>query len=44
MHAIQKFSKLDFKKFHPSGSLSVKLKTVEDLMLVGRKIPFVNEI
>ena len=39
----KKFSKLDFKKFHPSGSLSVKLKTVEDLMLVGRKIPFVNE-
>jgi arabinose-5-phosphate isomerase len=39
----KKFGKLDFKKFHPSGSLSVKLKTVEDLMLVGKKIPFVNE-
>ena len=39
----RKFSKLDFKKFHPSGSLSVRLKTVEDLMLRGRNIPFVNE-
>ena len=39
----KKFGKLDFKKFHPSGSLSVKLKTVEDLMLVGKKIPFVKE-
>ena len=39
----KKFGKLDFKKFHPSGSLSVKLKTVEDLMLVGKKIPFVND-
>ena len=40
---FKKFGKLDFKKFHPSGSLSIKLKTVEDLMLVGKKIPFVNE-
>ena len=39
----KKFSKLDFKKFHPSGSLSVKLKTVEDLMLVGKKIPLISE-
>ena len=39
----KKFGKLDFKKFHPGGSLSIKLKTVEDLMLVGEKIPFVNE-
>ena len=39
----KKFGKLDFKKFHPSGSLSVKLKTVEDLMLTGKKIPFVSE-
>ena len=39
----KKFSKIDFKKFHPSGSLSIKLKTVEDLMLVGKKIPFVKE-
>ena len=39
----KKFGKIDFKKFHPGGSLSIKLKTVEDLMLVGKKIPFVNE-
>ena len=39
----KKFGKLDFKKFHPSGSLSIKLKTVEDLMLLGKKIPFINE-
>ena len=39
----KKFGKLDFKKFHPSGSLSIKLKTVEDIMLVGNKIPFVKE-
>ena len=37
------FGKLDFKKFHPGGSLSVKLKTVSDLMLTGKKIPFINE-
>ncbi len=40
---IKKFGKLEFKKFHPGGSLSVKLKTVEELMYVGRKIPFINE-
>ena len=38
----KKFGKLDFKKFHPSGSLSVQLKTVGDLMLTGKKIPFVS--
>ncbi len=38
-----KFSKLDFKKFHPSGNLGKKLQTVEDLMLVDKKIPFINE-
>jgi len=37
------FGKLDFKKFHPGGSLSVKLKTVSDLMFTGNKIPFVKE-
>ena len=36
-------SKKDFKKFHPSGSLGAKLKTVEDLMFVKEKIPFINE-
>ncbi len=39
----KKIGKLDFKKFHPSGSLSTKLKTVGDLMLIKNKIPFVNE-
>ena len=37
------FGKLDFKKFHPGGSLSIKLKTVGDLMIKGNKIPFVDE-
>ena len=39
----KKFGKLDFKKLHPEGSLGAKLKTVEDIMLVGNNIPFVNE-
>ena len=39
----KKFGKLDFKKFHPGGNLSTKLKTASDLMLVKNKIPFVNE-
>tara|TARA_B100000242_G_scaffold281296_1_gene241448 strand:+ start:643 stop:1623 length:981 start_codon:yes stop_codon:yes gene_type:complete len=37
------FTKYDFKKIHPSGNLSIKLKTVGDLMLTGKKIPFVKE-
>ena len=40
---IKKFGKLDFKKFHPSGSLGNKLKTAKDIMLTKNKIPFVNE-
>ena len=36
-------SKKDFKKFHPSGNLGAKLRTVEELMVTGNKIPFVNE-
>ena len=40
---IKNFSKLDFKKFHPSGNLANKLKTASDLMLTKDKIPFVNE-
>jgi arabinose-5-phosphate isomerase len=39
----KKISKKDFKKFHPSGNLGAKLRTVEDLMITGNKIPFVNE-
>ena len=39
----KKFGEKEFKKFHPSGSIGAKLKTVEDLMLKGKKIPFINE-
>ena len=39
----KKFDKADFKKFHPAGSLGAQLKTVEDIMVQGKKIPFVNE-
>ena len=39
----KKFGKLDFKKIHPAGSLGAQLKTVEDIMVVGNKIPFVQE-
>ena len=39
----KKFGKLEFKKIHPAGNLGIQLKTVEDIMLVGTKIPFVNE-
>ncbi len=40
---FKKFDKMDFKKLHPAGSLGAQLKTVEDIMIEGRKIPFVNE-
>jgi arabinose-5-phosphate isomerase len=36
-------SKKDFKKFHPSGNLGAKLRTVDEIMITGNKIPFVNE-
>tara|TARA_B100001540_G_C15790631_1_gene635273 strand:+ start:643 stop:1608 length:966 start_codon:yes stop_codon:yes gene_type:complete len=39
----KKFGKLDFKKFHPAGNLGNKLKTAGDIMLIKKKIPFVNE-
>ena len=39
----KKFGKLDFKKLHPAGSLGSQLKTVEDVMLAGNKIPFISE-
>jgi arabinose-5-phosphate isomerase len=39
---IRKFSKLDFKKIHPAGTLAAQLKTVEDLMIKGKKIPLVD--
>ena len=39
----RKFSKLDFKKFHPSGSLGAKLRIVRELMYKTKNIPFINE-
>ena len=39
----KKFDKLDFKKLHPAGNLATQLKTAEDIMVTGTKIPFVNE-
>ena len=39
----KKFNKLDFKKFHPGGNLANKLKTASDVMLIKKRIPFVNE-
>ena len=39
----KKFGKMDFKKLHPAGSLGAQLKTVEDIMIKGNGIPFVNE-
>ena len=39
----KKFDKLDFKKIHPAGNLGAQLKTVEDIMLTGSNIPFVDE-
>ncbi len=41
MH-YKRFGKTDFKKLHPSGSLGAQLKSVEDIMIVGNKIPFVS--
>ena len=43
VHDKKNISKKDFKKFHPSGNLGTKLRTVEELMITGNKIPFVNE-
>ena len=37
------FTKLDFKKIHPSGNLSIRLKTVSDLMITGKKLPTIYE-
>ena len=39
----KRFTKIDFKKLHPAGSLGAQLRTVEDIMIKGKKIPFVNE-
>ena len=37
------FSKKKFKVLHPKGSLGAQLKTVEDLMIKGNKIPLINQ-
>ena len=39
----KKINKQDFKKYHPSGNLGAKLKTVEEIMLTKNKIPFIDE-
>ena len=39
----KQFSKYDFSRFHPGGNLGKQLKTVEDIMASGKKIPFINE-
>ncbi len=39
----KKFGEMDFKKLHPAGSLGAQLKTVEDIMITGNKIPYVSE-
>ena len=39
----KRFDKSDFKKLHPAGNLGAQLKTVEDIMVIGNKIPFINE-
>ena len=39
----KKFNKTDYKKIHPAGTLGIQLKTVEDIMLKDKAIPFVNE-
>ena len=40
---LKKFGKRNFKVLHPHGSLGNQLKTVEDLMISKKGIPFVNE-
>ena len=40
---IKKFNKKKFKFLHPNGSIGNQLKTVEDLMISKKGIPFINE-
>lgn len=40
---LKNFSKRNFKILHPHGSLGSQLKTVEDLMISKKGIPFINE-
>ena len=39
----KQFSKYDFSRLHPGGSLGKQLKTVGDIMVTGIKIPFISE-
>ena len=39
----KKFDRMDFKKLHPAGSLGAQLKTVEDIMITGNKVPLIKE-
>ena len=39
----KQFSKYDFSRLHPGGNLGKQLKTVGDVMVTGKKIPFINE-
>ena len=39
----KQFSKYDFSRLHPGGNLGRQLKSVGDIMVSGRKIPFINE-
>ena len=39
----KQFSKFDFSRFHPGGNLGKQLKTVGDIMVSGKKIPFIHE-
>ena len=38
----KKFDRINFKTLHPMGSLGKQLKTVEDLMIIKKGIPFIN--
>ena len=39
----KKFSKYNYSKLHPAGEIGKQLKTVEELMVTKKKIPFINE-
>tara|TARA_B100000963_G_scaffold236428_1_gene206659 strand:+ start:614 stop:1585 length:972 start_codon:yes stop_codon:yes gene_type:complete len=39
----KQFSKYDFSRLHPGGSLGRQLKTVGDIMATGKKIPLISE-
>ena len=39
----KKFDRINFKTLHPMGNLGKQLKTVEEIMIKGKAIPFINE-